>query len=318
MTYHGEVLGPGDDARDGADLETLVALQSVAGDVVDEPAALARAQAIIGRVAVAAAASAAAAAEGDQSRSSTPLGNSREKPVRLPAGRAVSEFTPGLFSGAHPELFPFGIGDITLEWAEEEFRTCAFDLKGTETADLKHWMQRLFCAPNGRYAKHPRFLLHLSNIIQRRTAAGAFAMYQQENLDDPDQSAEEVLKELELKSIEGTLWSAHAKTGAVAGTDAYFGTVRRELDSCVRALALRESRWPSYFFSASLAEFHHAALHAMLEELEQTREAEWQERVRAAEGEASGEVGAGSGEDRQGDCCSQTRGISAVRRVSAL
>ena len=185
VTYHGEVLGPGDDARDGADLETLVALQSVAGDVVDEPAALARAQAIIGRVAVAAAACAAAAAEGDQSRSSTPLGNSREKPVRLPAGRAVSEFTPGLFSGAHPELFPFGIGDITLEWAEEEFRTCAFDLKGTETADLKHWMQRLFCAPDGRYAKHPRFLLHLSNIIQRRTAAGEFAMYQRRTSTTP-------------------------------------------------------------------------------------------------------------------------------------
>ena len=198
-------------------------------------------------------------------------GASRANVMRMALGRAVPEETPGFWAGAYPQLFPDGRSDITFLEPRTD-RKVGFDLGGTRTEDLSHWLNRLLLAPDGRFAADQRFVVHFNNVLARLTMKGSKATYERNSLDAAEKTVEELLAELRGGLLDGSLHSARAMTGSVQGTDAYFAGLKKELDMCIFDTACRENRWPSYFASGSCAEFHHPDLLRVLAELHHLRE----------------------------------------------
>ena len=66
--------------------------------------------------------------------------------------KPVSEFTPGFYSMANPELFPTGKGDITLP------------RKG-KTPSFIDWLKHLIQFEGRRFANHHTFILSSVNIL---------------------------------------------------------------------------------------------------------------------------------------------------------
>ncbi|KAJ1470545.1 hypothetical protein T484DRAFT_1847443, partial [Baffinella frigidus] len=157
-------------------------------------------------------------------------GSRPEGPVHMPLlqENRVSEYTPGLLSGAFPTLFPYGAdsGDITCDVQ----RLKSIDIGGNRTGALLTWAHRLMWAPDGRFAKHPFFALYLSNVIHRRQAMGAVSVYSKKRLKDSDLTATDL----------------HANKD-VKGSDSYFSQVRKTAESIVSFEAWKNDSWPAIF-----------------------------------------------------------------------
>ena len=67
---------------------------------------------------------------------------------------AVSEFIEGFFTMCYPELFPNGVGDITIP------------TKGEKPSEL-HWIRHLIRFHDRRFSLHPTFVMSVVNRLQR-------------------------------------------------------------------------------------------------------------------------------------------------------
>ena len=67
---------------------------------------------------------------------------------------AVSEFIEGFFTMCYPELFPTGVGDITLPH------------KGEKPTELE-WLRHLIRFHDRRFSLHPTFVMSVVNRLQR-------------------------------------------------------------------------------------------------------------------------------------------------------
>ena len=178
------------------------------------------------------------------------------EPVNLQFGQAdkINEKTPYYFSMAFPALFPDGLGDISAPNHVHGFAT-----SGTSIGDYHTWMSILFRFHDNRFAEDAGFALLVNNIVQRRQSKGGALSWQKNRLDDNDPSLQEVA-EAGIDKVEGMFKSVFAQTANLKGTRAYWGNVRRTLEAIMRHQIHRGKSLPSFFISASCAEFHHADL----------------------------------------------------------
>jgi len=178
------------------------------------------------------------------------------EPVNLQFGQTdkINETTPYYFSMAFPALFPDGRGDISAPNHVHGFAT-----SGTSIGDYHTWMSILFRFHDNRFAEDAGFALLVNNIVQRRQSKGGALSWQKNRLDDNDPSLQEVA-DAGIDKVEGMFKSVFAQTANLKGTRAYWGNVRRTLEAIMRHQIHRGKSLPSFFISASCAEFHHADL----------------------------------------------------------
>ena len=163
----------------------------------------------------------------------------------------VSEFTTAyFFTLAFPCLFPYGEGDYHINRS----RTCE---------SMKDWAQHLLWYKDGRFAHHPYFKFVVHNMISRSDAIKRSMFIVQQQLGDGHLT----VADLKLKLQEGdeSFIKKILYFGAsLRGTSQYWSQKSKELRSLIQFKINEGSGLPSFFATASCAEFHFKPLRRLL------------------------------------------------------
>ena len=163
----------------------------------------------------------------------------------------VSEYTTAnFFTMAFPALFPYGYADLF----SNRPRTCS---------SMSDWADHLLWYKDGRFAHHQYFKFVVHNMIMRKRAAENAKFIVNQKLGDSHLTVAD-LKE-QLKSGNQSIGKKIFYFGtSLRGTTQYWAQRGRELRALIQYKINQGDGLPSYFCTASCAEFHFKPLHRLL------------------------------------------------------
>ena len=163
--------------------------------------------------------------------------------------KLVSEFTPGFYSMANPELFPTGKGDITLP------------RKG-KTPSFIDWLKHLIQFEGRRFATHPTFILSSVNRLQRHQALTIGNVYAKRSC--PDISFKDLREKID-KGDFNTLRNLFYFGKNIKGSPQYFNSQATISVNFLRHLRISSGdlRTFNLFLTWSAADYHSTDLHRL-------------------------------------------------------
>ena len=162
---------------------------------------------------------------------------------------AVSEFIEGFFTMCYPELFPTGVGDITLP------------CKGKKSSEL-HWLRHLIRFHDRRFSLHPTFVMSVVNRIQRHQALSVGNVYAKRSC--PDISYKD-LKENIDKGDFSYLKNLFYFGRNIQGSPQYFKSQATISANFLRHLRISSGDKKTFnlFLTWSAADYHWPELHRL-------------------------------------------------------
>ncbi|XP_060572109.1 uncharacterized protein LOC132730247 [Ruditapes philippinarum] len=163
----------------------------------------------------------------------------------------LSEFTTKyFFTLAFPCLFPFGVGDFHINRP----RTCK---------SMTDWAEHLMWFEDGRFAKHQYFKFIVHNIIMRKRTLEQSTFIVKQQLGENPISINDIKEK--LNSGDTSIVSKMLYFGAsLRGTSQYWAQRNKELKSLIKFQINEKNGLPSFFTTASCAEYHFKTLRRIL------------------------------------------------------
>lgn len=167
----------------------------------------------------------------------------------------LSEYnTPFLASMAFPTLFPTGRGDPFAIQTDGKKDTLLNQVK-----NLLYYAELVENDIECRFAQHPRFVLWISNILQRRRTQAQGDVYVRQNLEDSTLTIDEIRSMIDNGEIDKLLKNLSRYMANIPGSSSYWNSVKNDLTSII------DTKGPPHaFFTHSYADFYDPQLHHFL------------------------------------------------------
>ena len=171
------------------------------------------------------------------------------------ADQPASEFVEGFYTMSHPNLFPYGMGDISIP-------------RPGKKPEFMAWLRHLLYYKDGRFAKDFRFILNAVNIFRRHKALTISNVYAKKVCSNMSMAQ---VKDKVANNDDSLLNSLLYFGATIPGTRQYFKYEASKSTSFERFVRIESNNQGmlNVFLTFSLPDFHMPELHRLLPGSEQ-------------------------------------------------